>query len=77
MSTSTAGTLKKHRQDVLVLSGQLTDDPIELPESIQNDMKAFLLRLAQEEVDLKSIGLKGTLESYIERLALNFGLQMA
>ncbi|MBF9243216.1 hypothetical protein I4I80_02840 [Pseudomonas syringae pv. tomato] len=69
--------IKKHRQDVLVLSGQLTDDPIELPESIQNDMKAFLLRLAQEEVDLKSIGLKGTLESYIERLALNFGLQMA
>ncbi|WP_282366541.1 hypothetical protein [Pseudomonas sp. PS02290] len=69
--------IKKHRQDVLVLSGQLTDDPIELPESIQNDMKAFLLRLAQEEVDLKSIGLKGTLESYIERLALNFGLQIA
>lgn len=69
--------IKKHRQDVLVLSGQLTDDPIELPESIQNDMKAFLLRLAQEEVDLKSIGLKGTLESYIERLELNFGLQMA
>ena len=67
--------IKKHRNDALVLSGQLTDDPIELPESIQNDMRAFLQRLAQEEIDLKSIGLKGTLGSYIERLELNFGLQ--
>lgn len=67
--------IKKHRNDVLVLSGQLTDDPIELPESIQNDMREFLQRLAQEEIDLKSIGLKGALGSYIERLEFNFGLQ--
>lgn len=67
--------IRKHRNDVLVLSGQLTDDPIELPESIQNDMRAFLQRLAKEEINLKSIGLKGTLENYIKRLELNFGLQ--
>ncbi|CRM63199.1 hypothetical protein [Pseudomonas sp. 44 R 15] len=67
--------IRKHRNDVLVLSGQLTDDPIELPESIQNDMRAFLQRLAKEEINLKSIGLKGTLENYTKRLELNFGLQ--
>lgn len=51
-----------------MLSSQLTDDSIELPESIQNDMRAFLQHLAKEEIDLKSIGLKGTLENYIKRL---------
>lgn len=66
--------IKKHRSDVLKLSGQLTDDPIALPESIQNDMRVFVDRLAKEEIDLKSIGLKGTLGTYIERLILSFGL---
>lgn len=67
--------IKKHRNDVLNLSGQLTDDPIELPESIRADMRAFLALLANEEIDLKAIGLKGALESYIQRLTLSFGLQ--
>ncbi|WP_223508803.1 MULTISPECIES: hypothetical protein [unclassified Pseudomonas] len=66
--------IKKHRNDVLSLSGQLTDDPIELPESIQKDMRAFVERLAKEEIDLNALKLKGTLESFIERLTLNFGL---
>ncbi len=69
--------IRKHRNDVLNLSGQLTDDPIELPETIQNDMRAFVDRLAKEEIDLKAIGLKGTLGSYIERLSLSFGLQQS
>lgn len=67
--------IKKHRNDVLNLSGQLTDEPIALPESIQTDMRAFLELLALEKIDLKAIGLKGTLEDYIERLTLSFGLQ--
>lgn len=67
--------IKKHRNDVLNLSGQLTDDPIELPESIQTDMRAFLEHLANEEIDLKAIGLKGALGDYIERLTVSFGLQ--
>lgn len=67
--------IKKHRNDVLNLSGQLTDDPVELPESIQADMRVFLALLANEEIDLKAIGLKGALESYIKRLTLSFGLQ--
>lgn len=66
--------VKKHRNDVLVLSGQLTDDPIQLPESIQNDMRAFLERLAKEEIDLNALKLKGTLAGFIERLSFNFGL---
>jgi hypothetical protein len=66
--------VRKHRNDILVLSGQLTDDPIKLPESIQNDMRAFVERLAKEEIDLNALKLKGTLEGFIERLTLNFGL---
>ena len=67
--------IRKHRNDVLQLSGQLTDDPIQLPDSIRNDMRAFLDRLAKEEIDLKAIGLKGTLDRIIERLTASFGLQ--
>ena len=66
--------VRKHRNDILVLSGQLTDDPIKLPESIQNDMRTFVERLAKEEIDLNALKLKGTLEGFIVRLTLNFGL---
>lgn len=66
--------IKKHLHDVLRLSGQLTDDPIELPKSIQMDMLAFVERLAKEGVDLKALNLKGTLDDFIARLKLNFGL---
>lgn len=66
--------IRKHRNDILALSGQLTDDPIGLPESIQKDMRAFVERLAKEEIDLNALKLKGTLESFIARLTLNFGL---
>ena len=67
--------IRKHRNDILQLSGQLTGDTIDLPESIQTDMRAFLALLAKEEIDLKAIALMGTMESYIERLTLSFGLQ--
>ncbi|WP_024646769.1 hypothetical protein [Pseudomonas syringae] len=66
--------IRKHRNDILNLSGQLTDDVIELPERIRDDMRAFLERLAKEDIDLKSIGLKGLLYDYIERLAAGFAL---
>lgn len=67
--------IRKHRNDILQLSGQLTDDPTELPESIQIDMRVFLELLAKEEIDLKMLNLKGTLQGYIERLTVSFGLQ--
>ncbi|MDU8499682.1 hypothetical protein RYB01_10860 [Pseudomonas syringae] len=66
--------IKKHRNDILNLSGQLTDDVIELPESIQTDMSVFLRLLATEDVDLKGLGLKGTLDDYIQRLRTGFAL---
>jgi hypothetical protein len=37
-------------------------------------MRAFVERLAKEEIDLNALKLKGTLEGFIERLTLNFGL---
>lgn len=67
--------IRKHRNDVLLLSGQLTDEPIELPARIKNDMRAFLLRLAEEEFDLRAIGLRGVLGDHIERLSSSFGLK--
>lgn len=68
-------SIRKHRNDVLQLSGLLTDDPVELPESIQDDMRTFLERLAKEEIDLKAIDLRGTLGGIIERLTVSFGLK--
>ena len=67
--------IRKHRNDILHLSGLLTQDPIALPASIQNDMRAFLVLLAKEDMDFKSINLTGTMEIYIERLTVSFGLQ--
>lgn len=65
--------IRKHRNDVLQLGSQLTGEAIPLPERIQVDMGEFLQALANEEVDLKAIGLKGSLEEHIERLSLSFG----
>lgn len=67
--------IKKHRNDVLSLSGLLTEELIELPESIRADMRVFIKLLATEQIDFKGLKLKGTLEGYIERLTLSFGLQ--
>ncbi|MNR60778.1 hypothetical protein D3C85_1823480 [compost metagenome] len=53
----------------------MTGDPITLPDSIRNDMRTFLEHLAKEEINLKDIGLKGSLELYVERLALSFGVK--
>lgn len=67
--------IRKHRNDVLSLSGLLTEELIELPESIRTDMRAFIRLLAMEQIDFKSLQLKGNLEGYIERLTSSFGLQ--
>ncbi|MCO6055887.1 hypothetical protein NG726_04290 [Pseudomonas sp. MOB-449] len=69
--------IRKHRNDVLQLSGMLSDDPVGLPDSIRADMTQFLERLRREEVSLRDLGLKGSLEAIIERLAEGFGLQTA
>lgn len=69
--------IRKHRNDVLHLSGQMSDEPVELPDSIRADMKQFLERLGHEDVNLKDLNLRGPLEMIIERLAISFSLQTA
>ncbi|MNE98324.1 hypothetical protein D3C80_1968230 [compost metagenome] len=59
---------------MLVLTGLLTGEHIELADSILTDMKDFLQRLAKEEVNLKGIGLRGSLDDLITRIEQSFGL---
>jgi len=66
--------IRKHRNDVLQLGGQLTGEAVQLPRQIQADMNSFLLALANENIDLKTIGLKGSLREHVERLSTSFGL---
>lgn len=68
-------SVKKHRNDVLNLTGLLTGELIELPESITADMALFLERLAGEEIDLKALKIRGDLKTIIGRIAESFGLQ--
>lgn len=68
--------IRKHRNDLLHLGGQLTGEAIPLPDRIQDDMSRFLQKLAEEKVDLKAIGLRGTLEEHVARLSLSFGLDL-
>lgn len=67
--------IKKHRNDVLNLTGLLTGEVIELPESITADMTLFLERLAAEEVNFKALKIRGDLKTIIARIAESFGLQ--
>jgi len=67
--------IKKHRNDVLALSQLLSDQPITLPSAVSTDMSTFLERLALEEVNLKDLKLKGSLETIIDRLVVGFGLK--
>ncbi|SEH88657.1 hypothetical protein [Pseudomonas asplenii] len=67
--------IKKHRNDVLYLSGLLTGEVIELPESITADMELFLERLAAEKIDFKGLRIRGDLQTVIGRIAESFGLQ--
>ncbi|PYC22208.1 hypothetical protein [Pseudomonas mosselii] len=66
--------IRKHRNDIMMLTGLLTGEWVSLPSGIANDMALFLEHLAEEEMDLKAMGLKGTRESIIERLAIAFGI---
>lgn len=66
--------VNKHRNDVIRLSGQLTEEAIAVPDSIQADMKSFLARLPDEQIDLKSLGVRGSIEDVIHRIRTGFGL---
>ncbi|WP_085647145.1 MULTISPECIES: hypothetical protein [unclassified Pseudomonas] len=70
-----SGNIKKHRNDVLRLSGLLTGEVFELPESLTADMAQFLELLAAENIDLKALKMRGDLSTIISRIAESFGLQ--
>ncbi|WP_460417700.1 hypothetical protein [Pseudomonas sp. microsymbiont 2] len=72
-----SGDIRKHRNDVLRLSGLLTGEVIELSESLTADMAQFLGLLAAENIDPKSLKIPGDLPTIIGRIAESFGLQAA
>ena len=53
--------IRKHKNDVFRLAQLITENTRQsLGREIASDMKHFLLEIEKEEVDLKSIGVKGT-----------------
>lgn len=67
-------TVNKHRNDVIRLSGQLTDDAVAIPDSIRADMELFLERLPDEQIELKSLDVRGSIYDVINRIRVGFGL---
>ncbi|MDF7647510.1 hypothetical protein F3J38_01970 [Pantoea sp. Acro-805] len=66
--------VNKHRNDVLRLVGLLSDTPVVLPLSIFKDMTQFIESLTGENVDLKALNIRGSLEEIIHRLKNGFVL---
>lgn len=64
----------KHRNDVIRLSGQLTEQTIAIPDSIRTDMRDFLEKLPDEQIDFKALGIRATREEIIHRIRTSFGL---
>ncbi len=64
-------TIKKHKNDVFRLY-QLLDPTVDLatPEKIKTHMRQFITKMAGEELDLKSLGIRfGTRDSLLADLA--------
>ncbi len=64
--------IRKHKNDVFRLT-ELLDQSQEylenVPVSVKNDMRTFVERITQEDVDLKQLGIRGkTKESILEQL---------
>lgn len=68
--------VRKHRNDVLNLTGLLTGEVIKLPESIAADMALFVERVAAEDIDFKALRIRGDLQTNVGRIAESFGLQV-
>ena len=52
--------IKKHKNDVFRLTQLITKDTKQtLSAEIKKDMKAFLVSIKNEEVDMKSLGIRG------------------
>jgi hypothetical protein len=66
--------VNKHRNDVIRLSGQLTGKAATIPENIRADMESFLTKLSDENIDLRSLNQRGSVEDVIKRIREGFGL---
>lgn len=62
--------IKKHKNDVLKISQLLSPQiRVELSDTIKDDMRAFIRGIADDAVDMKSLGLAGlTLEQIIDSI---------
>ena len=69
--------IKKHKNDVFRLAQLITaNTKQDLNPEIAEDMKNFLSEMIDEEVDLKSLGIKGTdSKKIIEMLYQCYGLK--
>ncbi|WP_224558044.1 hypothetical protein [Pectobacterium versatile] len=67
-------TINKHRNDVIRLSGQLTENTIEIPDDIRIHMEIFLAALPNENVNLRNLGISGSISDVIYRIKIGFGL---
>ena len=64
--------VKKHLRDALRLSQLLSgNERVPLPETIKNDMRAFLADCRQTQIDLKQIGVRGATMVEITRTLEN------
>ena len=68
--------IRKHRNDILRLYQLLSQDMrIELPELAKEDMKRFLERIVEEQIDLKGLGLGNiALDEVLKTLRQIYGL---
>ena len=68
--------IKKHRNDVFRLFPVLTPEPItDVPESIKEDMRIFLLAMGEEEIDLAALELgTRTKGEVLDNLTTIYGL---
>ncbi|WP_342322629.1 hypothetical protein AAEY27_20550 [Kosakonia sp. BYX6] len=66
--------ITKHRNDVIRLSGQLTEKAIDIPDSIRADITQFLAQLPDEQIDVKQLSVRSSLEDIAYRIRTGFGL---
>ena len=69
-------TIKKHKNDVFRLFQILdpADDPA-APEAVKRDIREFITRMRDEDVDLKSLGLRtGTRDGILAEIARAYRL---
>jgi hypothetical protein len=69
-------SIKKHKNDVFRLY-QIIDPDLDpaAPDKVKNDLRAFIAGMADEDVDLKALGVRtGTLDDILKSLQSFYGL---